>query len=409
MTTKLFRGFLIATAAASLLAAASAQAADKPPEPKVSASVATPLAAAQKAATAKDWKTALDNLNKAKAVSSRTPYDDYKIAQFSVFIDVNSGDMAGAGDAAEAAASSPAQPDADKQQNLKTAVILMMNNKNYDKAVAYAKQLLPLNPTDPATLNDMGQAFVVGKDYTDGVALTQKTVDAEIAAGKKPDQSTLEILMNDQVGVKDEAGAEKTLEMLVADYNDPGDWTQMIDIAFGTKGLRDLDGVWLGRLMFVSGATVSPQDATMVGQTASHLTFYGDAQMAQQHGGTGFPDANASATKDKASMAAQIAAEQKQGATYSAKLAEALYGYGMYPEAEAAARLAISKGGAADPSEAPMVLGQTLVAEGKYDDAIAAFGQVTGGGPATPRVVRLWIDLANAKKSPPAPATAAAK
>ena len=59
-----------------------------------------------------------------------------------------------------------------------------------------------------------------------------------------------------------------------------------------------------------------------------------------------------------------------------------------------------------------MVLGQSLVAQGKYDDAIAAFGKVTGGGPATARITRLWVDYCNNKKNPPvaaAPAAAAAR
>jgi tetratricopeptide (TPR) repeat protein len=130
--------------------------------------------------------------------------------------------------------------------------------------------------------------------------------------------------------------------------------------------------------------------------------------VAQQHGASGYPDPTARADADKKTMAQQIAAGQKQGGQYNAKLAEALYSYGMYPEAQAAAELAMSKGGATDPSEAPMVLGQALVAEGKYDDAIAAFGKVTGGGPATPRIVRLWTDYANIKKNPPAATAAAA-
>ena len=158
-------------------------------------------------------------------------------------------------------------------------------------------------------------------------------------------------MLNAQVALKDEPGAEKTLEMLVANYNDPNDWQQILDVAFSTKGLRDVDAIWLGRLLFLSGATVSSSDATMIGSTASHLTFFGDAQVAQNHGGTGFPDANASADKDKKTIAAQIAAGQKQSGQYNAKLAEALYSYGMYPEAEAAARLAIQKGGATDASE----------------------------------------------------------
>ena len=80
----------------------------------------------------------------------------------------------------------------------------------------------------------------------------------------------------------------------------------------------------------------------------------------------------------------------------------------MYPEAETIAKLAISKGGATDPTEAPMVLGQSLLAQGKYDDAVAAFGQVQGGGPATARITRLWVALANIKKNPPQPAATAA-
>ena len=125
---------------------------------------------------------------------------------------------------------------------------------------------------------------------------------------------------------------------------------------------------------------------------------------------SGFPDPNARADADKKTIPAQIAAEPKQNGNYSAKLAEALYSYGMYPEAEAAAKVAMTKGGATDSTESPMVLGQALTAQGKYDDAIAAFGQVQGGGPATARITRLWVALAKIKKSPPAaaPATTAA-
>ena len=110
---------------------------------------------------------------------------------------------------------------------------------------------------------------------------------------------------------KDEAGAEATLEQLVAQFNDPEDWTQMIDVAISSKGIRDVEVVWLGRLIFLSGATPSQQDANLFGATASHLTFFGDAQVAQQHGGTGFPDPNARADADKKTIPAQIAAEHE--------------------------------------------------------------------------------------------------
>lgn len=223
-------------------------------------------------------------------------------------------------------------------------------------------------------------------------------IEADKKAGKVPDRGTLQMLLSAQSQLKDAAGMADTLEEEAADYDDPADWSEIIAITFGTPGLRDQDGIWLGRLLFVVGAKVSPMDASTVGQIAVQHGFFGDAVQAKAHGAQLDSDPTPRADADRKTMADQIAQEQKQDGAYNAKLAEALYGYGMYPEAEAAAKLAIQKGGNADPSEAPMVLGQALAAQGKYDDAIAAFGQVNGGGPVTPRIARLWADYARIKK-----------
>ena len=154
-----------------------------------------------------------------------------------------------------------------------------------------------------------------------------------------------------QVKQKDEVGAEKSLETLVANYNSPEDWNQIMGVALTTKGMRDIDYVYMGRLMFQQGGKITPSDASLIGSTASRLAFYGDAVQAQKLGGTGYPDAVAKADADKKTMPAQIAAGAKQNGQYNVKLAEALYGYGMYPEAITAAQLAKSKGGATDPTE----------------------------------------------------------
>jgi tetratricopeptide (TPR) repeat protein len=229
-------------------------------------------------------------------------------------------------------------------------------------------------------------------------AAAKQRIEADKKAGRMPDRRTLDMLLSAQSQLKDEAGMADTMEEKAADYNDPADWTEIIDITFGTSGLRDQDSIWLGRLLFVVGAKVSPGDASTVGQIASQHGFFGDALNAKAHGGQVDPDPAARADSDKKTMADQIAQQQTQDGAYNAKLAEALYGYGMYREAEAAAKLAIQKGGNPDPSEVPMVLGQALTAQGKYDDAVAAFGQVSGGGPVTSRIARLWADYARIKK-----------
>jgi TolA-binding protein len=233
------------------------------------------------------------------------------------------------------------------------------------------------------------------------VTMAKERINAEKNAGKVPDRNTLQLLLSAQSSLKDEAGLEATLEEETADYNDPADWTQIIDMTFATPGLRDQDAIWLGRLMFLAGGTVSPDDASTVGTIASQHAFFGDAVNAKAHGAAVDPDPGPRADNDKKTIQQQIDAGPAQDGAYNAKLAEALYSYGMYPQAEAAAKAAMQKGGNPDASEPAMVLGQALTGEGKYDDAVAAFGQVAGGGPATPRIARLWADYAKIKKNPP--------
>jgi hypothetical protein len=88
------------------------------------------------------------------------------------------------------------------------------------------------------------------------------------------------------------------------------------------------------------------------------------------------------------------------------KLAQALYGYGMYPEAIASAQLGKSKGGDPDPTEADMVIAEAQAATGKYAEAGATFAAIQAPNPAAARVVRLWTYFVKSKASP---ATAAAQ
>jgi tetratricopeptide (TPR) repeat protein len=228
-------------------------------------------------------------------------------------------------------------------------------------------------------------------------ARAKEAIAIDKRAGKVPDRKTLKLLLSAQASLKDEAGMADTLEEEVAGYNDPADWVQLIGMTFNSASLRDQDAIWLGRLLFVVGGPVSANDAAMVGQIASQHGYFGDAVAAKVHGGAVDPDPGPRADEDKKTIAQQIAGEQAGDATYNAKLAEALVGYGMYPEAEAAARAAMQKGG--DAGEMQMVLGQALTAQKKYDEAVAAFGQASGGGAATARIARLWADYAKIKKA----------
>lgn len=397
------------TAGLLLGASAGAMAADAPKGgPKLTHGVAVALTEAQTAANKKDFPTAMAAVDKAKAVSGPTAYDLLTINRFAMSIHVGMQDMAAADVDAEAAADTdPAEiPDTDKAAVYKPALQLTLNAKKYDKAAKYAKLYQATNPpaADQALIS---QALYLGGDYAGATALAQKNVDAAAASGQKPARTDLDVIMAAQVKQKDEAGAEKTLEALVANYNSPDDWKQLMEVSLTTKGMRDVDYVYMGRLMFLQGGQVNAADASLVGSTASRLGFLGEAVQAQKLGGSGFPDNTAKAEADKKTMAAQIAAGAKQNGLYNVKMAEALYGYGMYPEAIAAAQAAKQKGGVPDASEADMVIGQAQVASGQYDAAATTFAAVNQSNPASARVVRLWGYFAKSKANPGAAGTAA--
>jgi hypothetical protein len=404
MTSK----FLLAGLTAGFLlgASAGAMAADKPP--KITSGVAKHLQEAQTANNKKDFPAALAAVDEAKKVIDRTPYDDLMINRFSMSIHVGMQDMAAADVDAEAAADiDPAAiPDSEKAAVYKPALQLALNAKHYDKAAKYAKLYQATNPP-AADMPLISQALYLGGDYAGATALAQKNIDAATAAGQKPNRSDLDVIMAAQVKQKDEAGAEKTLETLVANYNNPDDWKQLMEVSLTTKGMRDIDYVYMGRLMFLQGGQLSQADASLIGSTASKAGLYGDAVQAEKLGGTGFPPADAKADADKKTFAQQIAAGAKQNGVYNVKTGEAAYGYGMYSDAEALAQAAKTKGGVPDPTEPDMLIGMSQAAQGKYADAAQTFSAINQPNPASARVVRLWTYFAKQKANPNAGATTA--
>jgi hypothetical protein len=400
------RKYLLAAMTAGLLLGATTiadAAGDTPPAPKITSGVLKALSAAQTANNKKDYPAALAAIQDALKVSDRTPYDNLMINRFAMSIHVGMNDLDAADVDAEAAADTDPSviPDADKGAIYRAALQLALRDKHNDKAAKYAKLYAATTPPPPASDQALiAQALYLGGDFSGAAALAQKNIDAATAAGKKPERNDLDVVLAAQVKQKDEVGAEKTLESLVANYNAPEDWDQIMGVALTTKGMRDIDYVYMGRLMFLRGGKITPSDASLIGSTASKEGLYGDAVQAEKLGGTNFPSPDAKADADKKSMQQQIAAGAKQNGQYNVKLAEALYGYGMYPEAITAAQAAKTKGGATDPTEPDMVIGMAQAASGQYAPAAATFSGINQSNPASARVTRLWNYYVKSKANP---------
>ena len=401
MTSKL----LLAAFSASLLlgAAHGAMAADAKSAPiKLTPAVLKALQAAQVANNKKNYPAAIAAIQQAEAVSDRTPTDNYQIHRFAMSVHIGMQDMPGAATEIETALDTDPSvvPESEKATMYKTALQLALMQNHNDKALAYARVLQSSTPPpDADTQSLIAGALYRGGDYDGVIAIAQKNIDASKAAGKPPSKSDLSNIKNAQVNKKDQAGAEQTLEAIVANYGEQHDWDELSRVALTTRGMRDIDYVYIGRLMVAQAGKLKAEDATMVGSAANSnkLAFYGDAETMQKFGG---PAPDPRAVADKKSLPKQIADGAKNGGEYNVKTAEAAFGYGQYADAENLARAAKTKPGVKDATEPDMVIAMSLAAQGKYAEATAIFDTIKPANGASARVVRLWGYYTKTKANP---------
>ena len=387
------------------LSATSANAADQKssaPTQKVSAAVGKPLVAAQTAMKANDFTTALADVHEAQAVPDRTPFDDLTINEFLANVAVGLKDYKTAATAYEAMADSPILPEEKKNNVFTNSLLLAANESDWQRVIKYGEALQAMGPLDSKVSGPLSVAYYNTGNAAKATALAQSQAAAATAAGRAPDQAALDIVARGQLKQNDYAGAAKTLETLVTNYGDANDWGELIDMAFMTKGLHDLDALHFYRLRVATGATTPVDDYAIMAQVAAQLNYPVEAVSMIESGvskgvvksgdkaGGLLSGLRARAEKDKASIGEfdKLAHEHKTG-DYDLKLAETYYGYGRYADSADAAQRAITKGGSKDPNDAQMVLGELLAMQGKNAEAAAAFAKV-GGNAITQRAAHLW-------------------
>lgn len=394
---------LLGTAVAAVLPAAAA-------ENKISRDVAKSLQAAQKALQppTPDYATALADVKDAQAVTDRTPYDDLVINEVLAQIYIQQKDYTDATAPVEAIADSPALPDDQKKGAFANAFQLAMVAKHYDKAIGYGQQLQTLNALTPAIEADLGVAYYFTKDMAHAQQYAQMSIDADKAAGNPPNENALKIVENAEAAQNNTGALQGTLENLAMTYNQPDTWNKLITLALQTKGIKDIDELYLLRLKTLLPSTMVTEDYTGLAAIADAEGYSTEALNILQKGmqagkvtssqaGVTLTHARNGANQDARDLP-KIAAEAERAKKGEAdiKLAEDYWGYGRFADAEVAARRAIAKGGLKDPSEGPMLLGMILVAEKKYSDAVQSLSQVSGSAPRN-AAAHVWSLYAQAQ------------
>jgi hypothetical protein len=389
------------------------------PAGKLSKDVATNLAAAQKLANAGDMQGAMASIKAAQAVPDRTSHDDFVINQFLSAVAANLRDYKTAAAAYDVMLNSPDfadQPDADKKLAYHDGIIVNGNVQGWQKVITMGGQLDALQGNDEITYTEVAIAYYNLKDTKNALVYAQKAQDYAKANNKPVPEQTQE-LIGQAAAQSNPALALQQAELQAVDHNEPDLWYKLALNAVGSTSPKEIDGLALYRLIFMAGGMQSSDDYLIMGQLSGKLGYpteqskvldqgmaSGKVSPGQAGGQLGAARKGAAEDERMLGNFAASAAKAKSG-DQSVKLAEDYWGYGRYADAEAAARQGIAKGDPKDPSEGLMILGESLVAQGKYDEAVSTFGQVSGNR-GRMAAAHLWTLYAQARKKAGMPGAA---
>jgi tetratricopeptide (TPR) repeat protein len=392
-----------AMSAATMIVPATAQAAEEPAKPKISKQVAVPLQAAQKAMQAKQWEPALAELKKAQAIEKKTPVEDYQIDEFLGYILLQQKKYKEAAVVFERMLNSGLVPAEQVDERTKAVAQMYFQEKDYKKAIEWAKKWLDKHPNQEDMMVLLGQAYYLQEDYKNSGDIMSKVVANAEKAGQSPKENYLQIVMSSHFKLDNKDGIADTLKKLVRYYPKQEYWNNLLDI-YRRKSSGDRATLGYYRLMTDVGVLKDKADYMESAQLAIEAGVPGEAQTVVEKGvenGTlkstdkteqGRYDRLLAAAKkqvatDRAALP-QLAKDAEKATQGQADvgLGQAYLSYNMLDEAIVALQRGIKKGGVTDIDEAQISLGIALMKKGQKDQARQAFKAVKADSK--------WADLA---------------
>jgi len=382
-------------------------------EEKIGAKVGKPLQAAQELAQKKDLNGALAKVKEAEAVSSKTPFEQFKIDQFKVFIQLQRADYAAAGRAMEATIASGFLPADEVTKTYKSLAQIAYQLKDYNKVIEWGKKYLQGAPGDQEVQLLVIQAQYLQKDYANTAAGLRAIIASAEKSGREVKQDWLQLLMSAEYEQKNNAGVAEALEMLLKRYPSQKYWRDRIQMVQDLPDLGDRENFEILRLMNETGVLEGADEYIELAELAIQLGLPGEAKAALDKGfanQTLGVDENADRQKRLLTMAGTQAAddsktlaqvEKETAAAASgdpdAKTGEAYLTYGQFDAAVAALQRGIGKGNLTAPDTANLQLGIAFFRLGKVEEAKTAFAAVTQNKALT-ELARLWSLFIQQKK-----------
>lgn len=399
-----FAALLLATAPLALTLAVPANAAAS--APKLSKAVMPVLQAAQKAAQANDFATALAKAKEAEALPNLTPDDIYTINQFKLNAGLGLKDTAVQEDALTGMLATGKVSAEDQPKFTRFVAQLAYQRKDYAKSTAYFEKLLALAPNDTDTLTTLGELYFAQKQSAKAVDTLNKAIAAAKAAGQPAPEAWYKRSLAIAYDGKLDQQVQLTSQALVAAYPSPVNWRDALVITRDAQKVDDQTLLDFARLQIAAGALNGERDYVEYASTALDRGLPGEAKTVLEKGAEAKMinpakpvvaevqrGVNAKLAADKASLPA-LDKESKGNPKIALGTGDAYYGYGDYAKAASLYRMAVGAPGV-DQATANLRLGAALARSGDKTGAMTAFQAVKGG----PReaLAKYWMIWLNQK------------
>jgi len=342
------------------------------------------IANLQTAVNANDVANIPARLAAAQAVAA-TKEDRYWIGRLQLQAAAKANDVAGSAAAIESIASSGLMPAAELSKLYGALGGSYYNAKQYDQAVAAYQRQLALDPTASEPNIMIAEVRAAQGKPSDAATALQRTIQANVAAGRKPEEA----MYRRAVALAYEAKAPNTVELSrqwLAAYPSPSSWQNSIAIYRNLRTNKSPDIVDILRLAMVTGALQQDLDYQLYAEKAYEQANYGEAKAAVDAGiaagklktSDKYVASMMDGVKGKVPSSADLASAEKGAAAPTAflRVGDRYYGAGNYAKAAELYRQALAKG--VDKDLANLRLGEALARSGDKAGATVALNTVSG-------------------------------
>jgi hypothetical protein len=398
----------VPAALALILGSATAAFADSPPPPakqQVSAAAAKDLQAAQKAMADKRYDEEITDLDKVKANTKKSEYDEFVMNEFyfTAYAGLKKYEEAQA--PLEAIIASKYMSPDELKQRLPQAAVLAYQLKNYPKAIEFGNRAIEAGGSNDQLQLIISQAYYLTNDYKNTDRFVDGVVGDEIKAGQVPTVDILQLGLSAAAKQNDAPRETHWLELMVSYHPTPEYWEDLVGAMYKNK-LTDTQNLQLYRLIADVGVLKHGSDYAEMAQLALDAGSPGEAVTTLTNGfaANAFTDAAEknrnqhlldSARKQAASdqpTLPKIETEARNAATGEPLVGagKGFFSYGDYAKAVTDISAGLAKGNVKNEADDRLLLGIAQLKAGDKDSAVKTFQSVKGDA-VYERLAALWI------------------